>query len=88
MFFVFQGFVFYLAGDILIWHDYIPSCALRDILDWNFKLHYFFDHEKYLSSQIGEDKFALLTDFIVKVSNPTPNRLGIIWRLKNKDCPL
>jgi hypothetical protein len=59
---------FNLAGDILIWNDFIPTQALRDTLDWNFKMVYFLNHEESLSKSLGEEKLGLLVDFIVKVT--------------------
>jgi hypothetical protein len=60
-------FIFGMAGSVFLWNDKTPSYALKECLDWMFKIRYFIDTDEYLSFEIDGGKMESLKSFIVKV---------------------
>jgi hypothetical protein len=50
-----------------LWNDKAPSYALKEILDWNFKIRYFIDTDEFLTVDHEAGKIAMLKTFIEKV---------------------
>jgi hypothetical protein len=56
-----------LKGSTFLWNDKVPTYALKECLDWMFKIRYFIDTDEYLSSENDGGKMAGLKLFILKV---------------------
>ena len=62
-----KNILFPYQGSTLLWNDKAPSYALKEILDWNFKIRYFIDTDEFLTVDHEAGKIAMLKTFIEKV---------------------
>jgi hypothetical protein len=51
----------------MLWNDKVPTYALKEALNWMFKIRYFIDTNECLSSEHDGGRMASLKSFIVKV---------------------
>ena len=56
-----------MKGSTLLWNDKVPSYALKECLDWLYRIEYFIDTDDYLSADNDGGMIANLKTFIVKV---------------------